>query len=119
MLGGGGDRCCVFYQVDVKVIGLNDKGKVRLSRRAVIADNARGPSKGRGATGQEAVAGPRTRPLAGGLGVVDNQSSSSTATDSGEAVAQAEAVPFPALVDASSNGATVAGSGVDAPPPGR
>lgn len=35
-----------YFQIDVKVIGLNEREKVCLSSRAVIADDGWGPSKG-------------------------------------------------------------------------
>lgn len=57
-------------QIDVKVIGLNDKGKVRLSRKAVLMDD-----RGGKAEGVAVPSPPRKRPngalaSGGALGVV-------------------------------------------------
>ncbi|CAM9842027.1 unnamed protein product [Ascophyllum nodosum] len=97
-------------QVDVKVIGLNEKGKVRLSRRAVILDD-RGPGKGNAPKGAAAVR-PR-QPSGNGLGVVGDRSSSQATV---EAATQAEAIPVITLVDAPSGGASM-GRDSDVPPP--
>ena len=94
----------------MKVIGLNEKGKVRLSRRAVILDD-RGPGKGNAPKGAAAVR-PR-QPSGNGLGVVGDRSSSQATV---EAATQAEAIPVITLVDAPSGGASM-GRDSDVPPP--
>lgn len=89
-------RTCLAerVQIDVKVIGLNDKGKVRLSRRAVLMD-----ARGKGAGGGR----PATATAGTGLGVI--KASPTSAAD-----VKADAAPVSALIDVPVAGGSDGGS---------
>lgn len=73
--------CSNPIQIDVKVIGLNEKGKVRLSRKAVLMDERGGAAGRPPRRGTTNGTRPAAVPLAGGgaLGVVKRTAPAATA----------------------------------------